>query len=214
MAGFRWKKYNINIKEVHKKNIAGSNLRELSEEYGIPKTTLNRYLIKAGYKVPINGRNPVIWLTKDFNHVFNKTSTICWKQALVYYHGYKCFVCDYDKIVEAHHIIPLSKGGTTTVRNGILLCPNHHAEVHNELLDLTEALVKLDELLENLEEGNQQPSCVCKQDNLPRDTEGSTTNPEAKVVMGTRASRSCRNGRKRMNKEEYLKRHPILRDMI
>ena len=52
------------------------------------------------------------------------------------------------------------------------------------------ALVKRDELLEHPQtnEGNQQPSCISN-DEVVSDTEGSTTNPEAKAVMGTRASR-------------------------
>lgn len=90
------------------------------------------------------------------------------------------------------------------------MCPNCHAEVHAELLDLTEALVKLDKLLEYSFENNQQPSRVSKQI-MPSDTEGSETSPEAKAVMGPRTSRSRS---KRFGKEEYANKFPLLRDKI
>jgi len=207
------KKYNVNVEKIHVENLLGLNLRELSKKYGIPKTTIGRYLRKAGHEIKMNGRNPYKWMTENFDYTFSSNSTVCWKQALVYYHGHKCFVCGYDKIVEAHHILPLNDGGLTTIRNGILLCPNCHAEVHRELLDLTKALVKLDELLENLYEGNQQPSCICKHNNMPRDTEGSETSRGAKAIILPRASRSRRKY-KRYSKKEYFKRSPLLRDMI
>jgi len=207
------KKYNVNIEKIHVENLSGLNLRELSKKYGIPKTTMGRYLREAGYKIKMNGRNPYKWMTKDFNYIFSNNSTDCWKQALVYYYGHKCFVCGYDKIVEAHHILPLNDGGLTTIKNGILLCPNCHAEVHRELLDLTKALVKLDEFLENLFEGNQKPSCIRKHNNMSRDIEGSETSRGAKAIILPRASKS-RKEYKRYSKEEYFKRSPLLRDMI
>jgi hypothetical protein len=206
-------KYTVDVEEIHKKNIAGANLRELAKEYGIPKTTLGRYLIESGYTIKMNGRNPYKWMTENFDYIFSRNSSNCWKQALVYYHGHECFICGYGKIVEAHHIKPLKEGGATSIRNGILLCPNHHAEFHAKLLDLTEALVKLDEFLESLEEGNQKPRYVSKQI-VPSDIEGLTTNPQAKAVTGTRASRSRVGTSKRYGKEEYFKRSSLLRDMI
>ena len=210
----KWRKYDIDVDELHEKNIAGANLRQLSKEYGVPKTTIGRYLKKAGYDIEMHGRNPYRWMTEDFDYEFSHNSSVCWKQALVYYHGHKCFICGYDKVVEAHHIIPIGKGGYTNIRNGILLCPNHHAEVHTNQLDLTKALVKLDELLEHLEEGDQQPSCVCKRYTSPRDTEGSETSEQAKAVISPRASKSCSKRHNRVGKEDYFKRSPLLRDMI
>lgn len=43
-------------------------------------------------------------------------------------YNYSCAVCGYDAFVNAHHIIPYSKGGDNSLNNGICLCPNHHAE--------------------------------------------------------------------------------------
>ena len=215
----KWlKKYNINLEEVHEKNIAGASLTELSKEYVVPKTTLNRYLRNAGYRIQMNRKNDkkpyfINPAVKDLDYDFGSKNTIPWKQTLIYYHRHKCFMCDYDKIVEAHHIIYAGEGGPTSVRNGILLCPNHHAETHAKLLDLTEALVKLGELLERLFKGNQHPSHICKQDTLPRDVEGSTTNFRAKAVIETRAPRSCKQAN-RFGKEEYVDKFPLLQDMI
>jgi 5-methylcytosine-specific restriction endonuclease McrA len=206
----RNRKFDIDVEEVHRKNLAGANLKELSKEYGIPKTTLNRYLREAGYKVPMNGRNPILWLKKenDFDHVFSTNNSTSWKQALVFYYGYKCFICGYDKIVEAHHIVPLNEEGLSTIKNGILLCPNHHGEAHLGILDLTEALVKLGELLENPEEDDQQPS----QSNVMSIVDWKAqrlTDEDSQPINLTRAPKSGR-----MGKIEFLSKHTILRDMI
>jgi len=202
----KWKrKYNVNLKEIHRKNVEGKSLVLLAEEYCIPRTTLNRYLNKAGYKVQMNRKNLIYpyFITKKYkgpDYEYNPKNTVMWKQALVFHFGHKCFICDYDNIVEAHHIVALSDGGKCTLRNGILLCPNHHAESHAGLLDLTKALIKLGGLLESLFEDNQQPSHISKR-NTPSDVEGSTTNSLAKAVMETRAPKS-RN--RRVTKEEYI----------
>lgn len=219
----KWKKkYNVDLEEAHRKNIEGASLSELSEEYGVPKSTLNRYLKDAGYKIQMNRKNwcKPCFISKairDVDYDFGHKNTIPWKQTLIFYLGHRCFICGYNKIVEAHHIVLINEAGPTSVRNGILLCPNCHAEVHAELLDLTEALIKLDELLEHSIKNNQQPSRVVKQTtmykDLSRDTEGSETNSRAEAVMETRASRSS-NMSKRYGRKELKKKLPLLRDMI
>ena len=51
----KWKrKYSVNLQEVHEKNLAGASLVDLSKEYGIPRTTLNRYLLDAGFSITVN----------------------------------------------------------------------------------------------------------------------------------------------------------------
>ena len=49
-------------------------------------------------------------------------------------YGGKCAVCGYEKFTHAHHINPFSKSTNNTVENGILLCPNHHAEADYGLI--------------------------------------------------------------------------------
>ena len=43
--------------------------------------------------------------------------------------GHVCEVptCNFDEVLEIHHIIPRSKGGSNDVSNLIILCPNHHS---------------------------------------------------------------------------------------
>ncbi|PRY68797.1 HNH endonuclease, partial [Glaciihabitans tibetensis] len=31
---------------------------------------------------------------------------------------------------DAHHVIPWSRGGKTDINNGVLLCPEHHRQIH------------------------------------------------------------------------------------
>lgn len=48
--------------------------------------------------------------------------------------GLKCCRCTYDKveILQIHHVVPRSKGGTNDTTNLQLLCPNCHCELHYE----------------------------------------------------------------------------------
>ena len=212
----KWKrKYKVDLEEVHNRNLKGASLAILSKEYNIPKTTLNRYLTEKGYKIQMNRKTDkrpyFISKEKGINHEYNANNSFAWKQALIYHFGYKCAVCGYDKIVEAHHILPVNRNGKDTIKNGILLCPNHHAEVHAGLLDLTKALIKLSELLGNLYEGNQQPSHIGKL-KQPRDMEGPTTTSQAEAVIEARALKSNNS---RLAKNQYLKKaNTYLLDMI
>ena len=67
-----------------------------------------------------------------------------------------CEVCGWriDKVLgsnsdglEIHHIIPVSKGGTDTIDNTIVLCPNHHKMIHcvanDEVVKETKTEIKL-----------------------------------------------------------------------
>lgn len=48
--------------------------------------------------------------------------------------AYECAICKYSNVVQFHHIIPLSRGGKSEIKNCIPLCPNHHAEFHVGIL--------------------------------------------------------------------------------
>lgn len=134
----------------------GKSLQDLSDLFDIPKSTLTRYFHK--HQLPIicslqKYQKSVVIRQKTFDFKCSDS----WKRALVGIHGHKCMVCNYQIIVEAHHILPRSEGGRMTIDNGILLCPNHHAEAHAGLFDII-ALTKSGELLEKPEMVNQQPS--------------------------------------------------------
>jgi hypothetical protein len=58
--------------------------------------------------------------------------------------GKKCAICGYDKIVEVHHIIPKCKDGTDDLNNLIVLCSNHHKEIHADMFDLDSWLMKME----------------------------------------------------------------------
>jgi 5-methylcytosine-specific restriction endonuclease McrA len=39
----------------------------------------------------------------------------------------RCIVCDFDVVVDVHHIVPRRHGGGNKLENLAVLCPNHHA---------------------------------------------------------------------------------------
>jgi len=41
-----------------------------------------------------------------------------------------CQVCGYNLIVDGHHFIPRSQGGSNSPGNKVKLCPNHHRLLH------------------------------------------------------------------------------------
>ena len=202
----KWrKKYDVNLEEIHKLNVNGYSLPELSKMYHMSRTALNNYLAKAGYEVRKHYRNMKITKRNAFSNLTVYKSTDAWKRALVRRHGHKCMVpnCNYDVILEAHHVVFRETGGIMSIANGILLCPNHHAEAHAGLLKCDLALLKQEELLESPDKDNQQSSYESNWLNPERVVEDSETNSRAKAVMETRASWS-----RRKTKEE------ILRNMI
>ena len=42
-------------------------------------------------------------------------------------HGNKCELCGFKLVIDTHHILPKHKGGSHTIDNLIILCPNCHA---------------------------------------------------------------------------------------
>jgi 5-methylcytosine-specific restriction endonuclease McrA len=139
----KWdKKYRLNLEEIYAKHLEGFSLPELSDLYSVPRTTLNRYLSDAGYKVFFNRHRCRVASWRRRQQIEEFVCPTAWKHALLEHQENNCLICQYDKIVEAHHIVPQSQGGKSMRDNGILLCPNHHAEAHAGLLD-KKALAKL-----------------------------------------------------------------------
>ena len=187
----KWaKKYDhLNLDEIYNEHKQGISIPDLCKKYKLPTTTLRRYLNEKGHKLfyynynTTKTRNALRKKLEDNPEYDYKTSEK-WKRALLEKYTYSCFVCGYDKLLEAHHIIPTSTGGKNTVLNGILLCPNHHAEVHAGIL--TVALLKQGELLGNPLD-NQQASHISNEIIIMRGMEAPETNGQAKAVMPTRA---------------------------
>ncbi len=51
-------------------------------------------------------------------------------------YGHQCYVCGFDEVTEVHHIIPRSAGGTNSMDNLVLLCPNHHALADRGMIEI------------------------------------------------------------------------------
>lgn len=47
-----------------------------------------------------------------------------------------CVVCGAKDKLELHHIIPLAMGGTNKIDNLMVLCHDHHVEIHHNSDDL------------------------------------------------------------------------------
>ena len=43
----------------------------------------------------------------------------------------KCLICGFDKLIDVHHLVAKSKGGSHAPSNLIVLCPNHHKMTHH-----------------------------------------------------------------------------------
>lgn len=65
-------------------------------------------------------------------HVFQDRAQ--WSYAVKLYYGDKCSECGWNEVTcDADHIIPHEQGGSNTIANGQVLCPNHHAVKHRNL---------------------------------------------------------------------------------
>ena len=56
-----------------------------------------------------------------------------WRQKVLWRDKYKCQHCNSQGILQAHHIIPRSKGGSNVVSNGLTLCKDCHDNLHKGL---------------------------------------------------------------------------------
>lgn len=64
----------------------------------------------------------------------------------------KCIVCGFDKIIDVHHLVAKSKGGSHDLSNLIILCPNHHKMMHHA--DYREEMTKtIKEKLDGIRKG-------------------------------------------------------------
>lgn len=101
---------------------------QIASEFGCSWDVVRRNLLRNGFKLPQH--------TKGQGR---RSSTIYrrFQKEALRKHGYKCQVCGYDKFVNVCHVEPRFKGGSDTVENAIVLCPNHHAELDYGILTLS-----------------------------------------------------------------------------
>jgi predicted HNH restriction endonuclease len=62
----------------------------------------------------------------------------------------KCIVCGFDTAVVVHHIIPKADNGTNDPENLAVLCPNHHAMVHKNMISSEELTLIIKGIANNL----------------------------------------------------------------
>lgn len=54
-----------------------------------------------------------------------------WAKAAIRHYGNKCEICGWSEArCDVHHRILKSRGGLHTIKNAIVLCPNHHRIEH------------------------------------------------------------------------------------
>lgn len=59
------------------------------------------------------------------------------RQQAIGAYGDACELCDYSLCIETHHIVPKYKGGPHAIENLTVLCPNCHALMTREIIQLT-----------------------------------------------------------------------------
>ena len=78
------------------------------------------------------------------------------RKAIYYIYNGKCAVCGYRDDGTAadeskqhptahgnaiHHVVPVCQGGGTCIDNLILICPNHHRQVHSGKIDVSNLVI-------------------------------------------------------------------------
>jgi hypothetical protein len=56
-----------------------------------------------------------------------------WRSAVFKHKGKKCAVCEAKEDLEIHHVLPLVKGGTNDMSNLLVVCQEHHKQLHGKI---------------------------------------------------------------------------------
>lgn len=116
-------KYKITKEYLQKQYMTRrKTLNQIASELGCSWDTVRKQIIKNGF--PMRNKTAS-------NRGGNRRTTTevrRFQKKCLRKYGYRCIVCGYDKFVNAHHIEPWASTKNDDVGNGIILCPNHHAE--------------------------------------------------------------------------------------
>ena len=127
------RKYKI-TKEYLIENYVGrkKTLNQIAQEFGCSWDTIRKYINR--FDLPMRNQS------RKYKSSYKRTTTIIrqFQKKLLNLYGYKCAICGYDKFVNAHHIEQWSKRQDNSAKNGIVLCPNHHAEADYGLITKNE----------------------------------------------------------------------------
>lgn len=114
-------KYKISKEYLRKEYfIERKTINQIACEFGCSWDVVRKRLIK--YNFPIKGKD------KKGERKRTTSETRRFQKELLKLYGYKCAICKYDKFVNCHHIERFSVNQNNSRKNGIVLCPNHHAE--------------------------------------------------------------------------------------
>ena len=119
----------------------------LENEYSVGKKTMNQIASECGcswdvvYKRLRNYNIPIRETNRNARGDGSKRTTTdirSFQKKVLKKYGYKCAICGYNKFVNAHHIQSWAIYRDNSIKNGVALCPNHHAEADNGILDEAE----------------------------------------------------------------------------
>ena len=108
---------NGNAEKCYQLALKGYSSKQISAKLNLPMGSVSSYLNKKKYRKYPNGGEGYTAIIKRFK-LKNPS----------------CEICGFNRIVEAAHIIPASKGGAHHESNLISLCPNHHHLFDNKKL--------------------------------------------------------------------------------
>lgn len=116
-------KYPMNRAYLEEHYVRGRKTpNQIARQIGCSWDVVIRRLHRYGFQV----RNHD---TKGVRDKRTVTESRKFQKILLRAYRFSCAICGYDKFVNCCHILPRSKGGTDTLNNGIVLCPNHHTEL-------------------------------------------------------------------------------------
>jgi 5-methylcytosine-specific restriction endonuclease McrA len=138
----------------HLDTIPKSSITKYCEECGKPfKTKGRRYERKYCSRDCFNSnRSKNGWGDNNSNYRHGQNHISAVNTAKRHF-DMKCIICGFDIATRVHHIIPISEGGINHPSNLAVLCPNHHAMVHLDLIPKTELQSIVSRLLLDKSEG-------------------------------------------------------------
>lgn len=100
--------------KIHRpKSLIGRDINKLLDKGFIKKIGRGKYIIMP----LLEKRIPIDVQTKFYLNKF-------------------CYFCDFNRILDPHHVFQRSIGGTDNDENLLMLCPNHHCLLHRKIFDL------------------------------------------------------------------------------
>lgn len=102
-----------------------------------------RTSIKKGRKITCDTcKNTSVHSNKELNNLLEASSRTVSK--ILYRMKIPCSLCGWNKAsCDVHHIVPKKMGGNNSNENLIIVCPNCHREIHNDVCEYsTDELLK------------------------------------------------------------------------